>query len=410
MSEIDAATKLAAARTRLILDKPFLGALVLRLPLKEAAAWCRGAATDARHFYYNRAYIDKLSVEQTQFVLAHEALHCALAHFARRGSRVQRRWDLACDFAINPLLVKDGLKPPPDAVVFDQYQGMTAEEIYPCIDDSLDNETLDQHLYDGDEGGRGESGKGSAQGRKSEERQGGGTTAEQSGRSHGGKEGAGEPPPHPLSAQERSELERQWQHYLAAAANRAQQAGRLSGVMARLVEDRLQPQLPWRALLAHYVFQNARGDYSYLRPSRREGEMILPSLRSAQCELAVALDVSGSIGEDDLAQFVAEINAIKGTASVRTTLFACDAALAEGGPWVYEPWDELLLPRKFQGGGGTSFRPVFEAIARDGFHPDVLLYFTDAQGEFPAAAPAFPVLWLVKGKAPVPWGRRIQLN
>ena len=109
-SKLDVETKLAAARTRLILDKPFLGALVLRLPLKEASpGWCRSVATDARHFYYNRGYVDKLSVEQTQFVLAHEALHCALSHFARRGHRVLRRWDLACDFAINPLLVRDGL-------------------------------------------------------------------------------------------------------------------------------------------------------------------------------------------------------------------------------------------------------------------------------------------------------------
>jgi predicted metal-dependent peptidase len=62
-------------------------------------------------------------------VLAHEALHCALSHFARRQHRVKQRWDVACDFAINPLLVKDGLKPPPGALVLDVYEGMTAEEI-----------------------------------------------------------------------------------------------------------------------------------------------------------------------------------------------------------------------------------------------------------------------------------------
>ncbi len=411
-SRLDVETKLAAARTRLILDKPFLGALVLRLPLKEASpSWCRSAATDARHFYYNRAYIDKLSVEQTQFVLAHEALHCALSHFARRGHRVLRRWDLACDFAINPLLVKDGLRPPPEAVVFDQYQGMTAEEIYPCIDDSLDNETLDQHIYDGDEGGQGQDSQGGGtSSQQSKGEQGGGSATERSGSSHGEDSGEAEPPPAPLSKQEREDLERQWEQYVASAANRAQQAGRLSGLMARLVEDRLQPQLPWRALLAHYFFQNARSDYNYMRPSRREGEMILPSLRSTQCELAVALDVSGSIGEDELAQFIAEINAIKGTLPVRVTLFACDAGLAEGGPWLYEPWEEFALPRKFQGGGGTDFNPVFDWIGREDLRPDVLLYFTDADGEFPDAAPAFPVLWLVKGKRPVPWGKRIQLN
>jgi predicted metal-dependent peptidase len=42
--------------------------------------------------------------------------------------------------------------------------------------------------------------------------------------------------------------------------------------------------------------------------------------------------------------------------------------------------------------------------------PDLLVYFTDALGEFPAREPVYPVLWLVKGKATVPWGQRVQLN
>jgi hypothetical protein len=85
--------------------------------------WCRTTATDARAFYYNPAYIDRLSLEQTQFMLAHEALHCALSHFARRGHRQRHRWDLACDYAINPLLIEDGLTPPPNALVMPLYQG-----------------------------------------------------------------------------------------------------------------------------------------------------------------------------------------------------------------------------------------------------------------------------------------------
>ena len=84
----DVETKLSAARTRLILDKPFLGALVLRLPLVAANPnWCRTTGTDARALYYNADYIADLSLNQTQFVLAHEALHCALSHFARRQHR-----------------------------------------------------------------------------------------------------------------------------------------------------------------------------------------------------------------------------------------------------------------------------------------------------------------------------------
>ncbi|MGB5281797.1 MAG: hypothetical protein WBN37_10825, partial [Arenicellales bacterium] len=90
--------KLATARTRLILDRPFLGALVLRLPLVAAdRKWCKTTATDARKFYYNPEFIDSLSLQETEFMLAHEALHCGLTHFARRENRLKWRWDIACD-------------------------------------------------------------------------------------------------------------------------------------------------------------------------------------------------------------------------------------------------------------------------------------------------------------------------
>ena len=120
--------KLTAARTRLIIDKPFLGALVLRLPMEEAdPEWCKTTATDARKFYYNAEYIDCLSIEEAQFMLSHEALHCALSHFSRRQHRLTHKWDLACDYAINPLLEKDGLTPPPGSLRLREYEGMTAE-------------------------------------------------------------------------------------------------------------------------------------------------------------------------------------------------------------------------------------------------------------------------------------------
>jgi predicted metal-dependent peptidase len=411
-------SKLAAARTRLILDKPFLGALVLRLPLKPAT-WCRTTATDARTLYYNPRWIDGLSGPQVQFALAHEALHCALGHFARRGHRVQRKWDMACDFAVNPLLVDAGLTPPGEAMVLDVYRGMAAEEIYPCIDDSNDDsEMMDDHLWDGDDGGNNDAGAQDGSGGKSgghdpENEGSGGTTPEKVGAGGTAGDDANGPPP-PLTAREKQQLQQQWQRHLAAAAQRAREAGKLSGQLARLVESALAAQVSWRMLLAQYLAQTARDDYTWQRPSRRtqgnSGEVIWPSLRSHSGDIHIAVDVSGSVTDKDLAEFLAELNALKGTTPVRITLYACDSELAPGAPWVFEPWDALKLPKQFAGGGGTSFVPVFDWIARHGPQPDALIYFTDAEGEFPEIAPTYPVVWLVKGKQPVPFGRRIQLN
>ncbi|MGV6818854.1 MAG: vWA domain-containing protein [Thiotrichales bacterium] len=434
-------TRLEAARTRLILDKPFLGALVLRLPMVAAdPGWCPTTATDARKFYYNPGFIDALANEQVQFVLAHEALHCALSHFARRGHRIKKRWDIACDYAINPLLIDDGLKPPQSSLILAEFRGMTAEEIYPCIDESEHQEPLDKHVYDQDTDSQGGQRQNSASGDQSAEGRGQGqsgqaedsespeqsrTSPEHRADGSGGgideqrqgsqqdqaETGQGAPQPDPLSQQEIETLSTQWQQRLVGAAQQAKQAGKLGGAMARMIDFMVQPSLPWRMMLAQHVTSIARDDYSYLRPSSRRGDpAVFPSLRSAQLNIAAAVDVSGSMSEKEIGEFLSEIDAIKAQIRSRVTLYACDAELQSGSPWVFEPWEEVSLDTKIRGGGGTSFCPPIEHQNQADLAPDVLVYFTDAEGKFPEQEPAYPVVWLVKGKASVPWGQRIQLN
>ncbi len=444
-------TKLTAARTKLILDKPFLGALVLRLPMVAAnKEWCPTTATDARKFYYNPEYIGSLSMAQTQFMLAHEALHCALSHFARRQHRIQHRWDLACDYAINPLLIDDGLTPPPNANIMPTYLGMTAEEIYPLIDENDESETLDQHLYDQDnESGGGQQGQPPkdtedstdeqqapqpskpSEGDAEDDQQGGSAPQQESGDEQGrgsvpqhrqdqGSQGDGElddqegnesdNAPPPLTEQERETLEIQWQQRLAGAAQQAMQAGKMGGSMARMIDHLLQPRLPWRMLLARYMTAIARDDFSYMRPSRREGDAILPSLKSSQVDIAVAIDTSGSVKAAEMDEFLSEVAALKGQMRARVILIPCDSELSPDAPWTYEPWEDFDCPAKITGGGGTDFRPVFEWIDSQGMKPELLVYFTDAMGKFPQTEPNYPVIWLVKGKEKVPWGQRVQLN
>lgn len=428
MSEIDKQAvidKLSAARTKLILDKPFLGALVLRLPLQEAdPAWCPATGTDAKKFYYNPEFIDILKPEETQFILAHEALHCALSHFARRQHRVKHRWDLACDYAINPILVEDGLKPPPGMIMLREYKGMSAEEIYPLLDDNDMTETLDQHLYD-KEDNPSEGGQNSTENPLDERNASPSNppnapqdTQQKNSQGAGGGQdfdaeaaSGNQAPPPPLSQQEAEELSVQWQQRMAGAAQQAMQAGKMSGIMKRLVEELLQPRLPWRMLLARYMSTMARDDYSYTRPSTRRGEpAIFPSLKSSQVNVIVGLDVSGSVSDKELQDCLSEINAIKGQMRAKVTLLACDAAIIEGFPRQFEAWEEVTLPASIKGGGHTDFRPVFEWSAQQDQAPDILIYFTDAQGYFPTHSPNYPVIWLIKGRGKIPFGQRIQLN
>lgn len=410
MVDPDIQNKLAAARTRLILDKPFLGALVLRLSVVAAnPKWCKTAATDARKFFYNQDYIHTLTIEETQFVLAKQALHCALSHFARRQSRIKHRWELACDYAVNPLLINDGLKPPPGTMVEDSYEGMTAEEIYHCIDE-FDNDNSEQEKQSNESEDDGAHDPLQNEGDQDQSQQ---------------AEDFSEPlpddeinqlqgfasQPSPLTPQEQEELSLQWQQRLAGAAQQAMQAGKMGASMARLVDFMLQPKLPWRMLLARYMTASARDDYSYARPSaRRGGPAIFPSLRSSQINVAVGIDISGSVDDEEMNEFMSEVDAIKGNMRARITLLPCDAELAQGAPWIFEPWEEIVLPTTLKGGGGTNFCPVFEWLDQQDQHPDLLVYFTDCQGDFPDVIPSYPVIWLVKGKQSVPWGERVQLN
>ena len=409
MANTDIQSKLAAARTRLILDKPFLGALVLRLPLVAAhPKWCTTVITDARKLYYNQEYITALNIEETQFVLAKQALHCALSHFARRQHRIKNRWELACDYAVNPLLINDGLKAPPGTLVEDCYAGMTAEEIYHYIDE-LDHETeeLAKHSDVADEGmldsqpAEGDQNQHQPVRDFSEINPDDETNALQ---------GLADQPS-ALTPPEQEELSIQWQQRLAGAAQQAMQAGKLGGAMARTVDFMLQPKLPWRMLLAQYMTANARDDYSYARPSSRRGDpAIFPSLRSAQINVAIGIDISGSVDDKEMNEFISEVDAIKGNMRARLTILPCDAVLAEGAPWIFEPWEDVALPTSLKGGGGTNFCPVFEWVDLQDQPPDLLVYFTDCQGIFPEFTPSYPVIWLVKGKQPVPWGQRVQLN
>jgi len=421
--------KLAAARTRLILDKPFLGALVLRLPLVAAdPEWCKSAATDAKKLYYNQEYINALDIHQTQFVLAKQALHCALSHFARRQHRIKHRWNLACDYAVNPLLINDGLKAPPETLVDDGYEGMTAEEIYHYIDDldneeseldKQDDENQDENQPDNSAGESQEPNNDSNQESKasSEERtppneehsEDSADNTEEDNQNDGKQELAAKPSE--LTPQEQEELSVQWQQRLAGAAQQAMQVGKLGGSMQRMVDFMLQPKLPWRMLLARYMTSSARDDYSYSRPSSRRGDpAIFPSMRSTQINVAVGVDISGSVDDEEMSEFMSEVDAIKANMRARITLLPCDASLAEGAPWIFEPWEEAKLPDKLGGGGGTDFTPVFDWLGKQDQQPDLLVYFTDCIGHFPEVEPAYPVIWLVKGKESPKWGQRVQLN
>ena len=99
--------KLIKARIDFIYnDCVFLGNLALRLKLVDATEWCPTAATDFKNLYYNRDLIDRCTLAEVKFIVAHEVMHCVYDHFNRRNGREPRLYNCAGDYVIN-LELKD---------------------------------------------------------------------------------------------------------------------------------------------------------------------------------------------------------------------------------------------------------------------------------------------------------------
>jgi predicted metal-dependent peptidase len=129
VTHIPAAVRLKKGRTALLLDCPFYGTLLFRLKTRQSHS-LRTMATDGVHLFYNAAFVESLTPAELNGVLAHEVMHPALLHHTRRGNRSPKRWNRACDLAINPIILESGLTLPKDALVDARFVGMNAERIY----------------------------------------------------------------------------------------------------------------------------------------------------------------------------------------------------------------------------------------------------------------------------------------
>jgi predicted metal-dependent peptidase len=392
--EEKAARALAAARCRLVLGKDpkscFLATLALRLVPR--VDWdLETMATEGRHLCYSPAFVTGLSPDELVGVVAHEVLHNALAHHARRQHRDGQRWNVACDLAVNPLLLDSGFALPASRLVpgeggyRDLPRGKSAEEYYGLLPDETPGDpTLNQ---DGESQGPGQ------------DRQ-----------DPGGCGGVRDPGDGSHADAHQSQAE--WEVAVAQAHQVARGRGELPGGLARLVEQVLQPRVDWRDVLREFVGCHARNDYSWSPPNRRfvHQGLYLPGLRSEELgEVVLAVDTSGSIGQEDLSCFAAEAEGILEAFDCTLTILYHDAEVQKVQRWRSSDGPLTLEP---VGGGGTSHRCVFDWVEREGVQPSCVVCLTDLHTEFPDLAPATPVLWAVVGgnPSPPPFGLRVAVH
>lgn len=353
--------RVQSARTTLLLDQPFFGVLALQLQLLDDPT-CPTAWTDGTSVAFSPAFVDTLSQDELIAVLAHEVMHCACGHQWRRDSREPKRWNVAADYAINGLLKEAGFRLPASALLDDRLTGRSAEWIYDRLPHGTDNEQ--------------------------------GT---------GPEPGTGEVRDAPADS---TQSEADWQQVTKQAAKIAAGQGKLPASMRRDLDQLTAPRVDWRSTLRRYVQEVTRADYSWSRPNVRylASGLFLPALHAIACgPIVVAVDTSGSIDSVLLAQFGAEIQTIADELQPsRITVMYCDADVQRVD--TFERGDRIILAA--DGGGGTNFCPVFEAVDASGDTPAVLVYLTDLDGTFPEQAPDYPVVWCKAGgyRTRVPFG------
>lgn len=373
---MSAEKKMVKARANLVMGHPFFGTLALRLKMVEDKSIKTGSC-DGTSLRYNPDYVAKMPLTKVQGFIAHSVMHPAMLHHTRRGQRDKKKWNEACDHSINGLLKNAGFDLPEGKFNNPQYNGMTAEHIYTLLPEQP-----------GDGNGNGE-GNGDGEGNDP-----GGDGGVEDSPNSTGKD---------ASQSQQNNEEAEWKMALAQAAHVAKQAGNLPADIARMMDDLLTPQLPWRDILRRFMTEKCNDDFSWKKGNRRfiaQG-LYLPSRQSddAMGEIVVAIDTSGSIGQKELNEFGNEIKGIVDELNPeRVRVIYCDSRIAHID--VFERHDELEFAA--HGGGGTDFRPPFAYLADQCIEPRCFVYLTDGYGPFPEEDPPFPTLWCINNHDVVP--------
>lgn len=368
-------TKLAKAKTALILEHPFVGTIALNMPF-EFDDSIPTAATNGKRIKFNPEFVNELTDEEVKFLVAHECFHPMLEHNFRRGERQPRRWNMAADYVINKLLVDDGIGRMPkmglhDPNIYNAGKG-TSEGIYNILPEQPEG---------------GGSGAGEPGGPLDDCEDGDGSPAEQ------------------------QQQQAEWKVKVAQAAQAAKMMGKMSANMQRLVDEVLQPKVDWRDVLQRFLVKCRNDQRSFSRFNRRfiaQG-MYLPSVSGeAMGEVLFAVDCSGSIDQHTINQFAAEITKVKEDLMperIHVLYFDSSVSHVES----YEQHDDLDI--KPHGGGGTDFAPVFAKIIELGINPVAIVFLTDLCCHSFGEQPDAPVLWVSTDEGrTAPFGEVVEMG
>ena len=349
-----AVERITQSRVRLLLTKPFFGQLATRLRIEDASDYIPTAATDGRRFLYNIDFINRLSDPELDFLVGHEVLHVVYDHMEARGERDKMVYNAAADYNINMTLVEHHIGEPIKQESLDggqmcldwKYRGLNSYEIYDKLieDGAGQSGGMDVHLEVGD--------------------------------SNDDADGQGSNQKVQMSEEEKKALKDEIKQAVIQAA---QSAGPdVPESVKRMISELISPRMDWRDVLRTQLESSLRSDFTFMRPSKRSGEVIFPGMnKDEELNIAVFLDTSGSISQTMLRDFLSEVQGIMDQyqsykihiAQFDTNVYAPDTFTSDDGRSMNE--------YEITGGGGTDFEVVYNYMAQEGIEPDQMVMFTD---------------------------------
>lgn len=366
-------TRLAKAKTSLVLEHPFVGTIALGMPhtYQEGVGT---ACTNGKRVLYDPKFVSDLTDEELKFLVAHECMHPMLDHNFRRQSRDPKKWNMAADYVINQLLVDEGIGKFIEGgclnkSLYDAGQGVS-EQIYTLLPEQ-----------DGDGDGSGIGGAGQDL-----------------------EDGEG-------TSQDQNQQSAEWKVKVAQAAQAAKMMGKLSAGMARLVDDILNPTVDWRDVLQKFVVKHKTDERSFSRPNRRflSQGLYMPSRSGERMgPIAFFVDCSGSISDDILAQMSAEVRTVhEDLRPEKLHVVYFDAEVTHYDCFL--PDDTVSI--SFHGGGGTDVRAAFDFLDAEG-HADGLactIVLTDGYTPYPEGS-STPVIWAMTTDMNAPFGEHCRVK
>ncbi|MDD5401461.1 MAG: VWA-like domain-containing protein [Sulfurimonas sp.] len=359
--------KISQAKAKLLMNYPLFGTIASRLELIQNDD-IQSFKSNGIRLEYNGDFLKSLEPSQMEFVFANGAMHASLAHEARKSGRSGWLWQLSTDYAINDMLVENGLDRPNEAHYSERFSGLYAEEIYEELKEDI---LRDELRYETDKEDEADSSK---------------------------------------NPENNEDLNEQIFEEFAKATLEAEiKNGEVPTSIGRFFALEYNGKINWRDELKAALDRFHKDDYTLLPPNKKFLHLgiYLPSCISQRFKLVVAVDSSGSVDEKLLGEFLSELNFLTNTISN----YQIDLLISDDKIQTHKTfYNGDILEAEVKGGGATDFRAVFEFIENELEDVKLLLYFTDLDGVFPKNEPNYEVKWISPKESRVPFGDIIVLQ